>query len=403
MRHYRWRREHGFTLVELLVVITIMAVLVALALQAVQRAREAGRRMTCANNLKQICLATHNFLQDKGYLPPGRVGEHNWTIYNNTGKLYPLYEDVFWNNNGGETDPFIDSAGTFLGTLPYLLPHLELQNLYNKIHLEWGVDLYRVADNLYPNAYSEPLPNAGGTTSAPPFRGPWWDQRAGKAFEAAQVKIATFVCPSTEAHTPPTGFLSWRYELFHFPICGAWKAFGVINDLDVVDISAYGGESPLARTNYISSAGRIGRCRPADWAEKYAGIYTNRSKTRDAHIMDGMAYTIAFGEHIGHRTDNLGQPLRERVPRWSPPAWIAAGSMATHWGLRYTIYQSGGVRILEKNWYQYSSDHPDIVQFAFQDGTVRAVRMTVNRTTFYRATAMRDGFKLTDKPGLGMN
>ena len=66
--------RRGFTLIELLVVIAIIAILIALLLPAVQQAREAARRSTCKNNLKQIGLALHNYHETHNVFPSGWIG-----------------------------------------------------------------------------------------------------------------------------------------------------------------------------------------------------------------------------------------------------------------------------------------------------------------------------------------
>ncbi len=100
-------RKAAFTLVELLVVIAIIGVLVGLLLPAVQAAREAARRMSCGNNLKQIGLAIHNYESTYRRMPMG------------------------WN---GTEDPI--QGTTFRWSyLAAILPYLEQSNTYQNINL----------------------------------------------------------------------------------------------------------------------------------------------------------------------------------------------------------------------------------------------------------------------------
>jgi prepilin-type N-terminal cleavage/methylation domain-containing protein/prepilin-type processing-associated H-X9-DG protein len=135
MVHQRHRPKAGFTLVELLVVIAIIGVLVALLLPAIQAAREAARRTSCVNNLKNIATAMLNFHDAQRHLPSSNRPP------------------------GASTNP---RYSLFM----LLLPYYEEQNVY---------DMYDRTVN-----WSSPIPNKTSVSNA----------------QLVGTKIPVFVCPS---------------------------------------------------------------------------------------------------------------------------------------------------------------------------------------------------------------
>src|SRR5690349_568067 len=109
----------GFTLVELLVVIAIIGVLVALLLPAVQAAREAARRTTCVNNLKQMGLAAANYESAKGVFPPGRLNP-DYAVGGTPQSSYTNYNNVTQDAN---------TKTGFYSVHIWLLPYMEQANI----------------------------------------------------------------------------------------------------------------------------------------------------------------------------------------------------------------------------------------------------------------------------------
>jgi prepilin-type N-terminal cleavage/methylation domain-containing protein/prepilin-type processing-associated H-X9-DG protein len=134
--------SRGFTLVELLVVITIIGILIALLLPAVQAAREAARRASCLNNLTQIGLALQSYESANGVLPPGTVDKQG-----------PIHNVA---------------KGYHMGWLVQILPYLGEDPTFK--HVDFTVGIY-------------------DPKNAP----------------VRAISIATFVCPSYGPHRNQTG------------------------------------------------------------------------------------------------------------------------------------------------------------------------------------------------------
>ena len=135
--------KSAFTLVELLVVITIIGILIALLLPAVQAAREAARRLQCSNNLKQLTLAMHNYHTTHGVFPPGCLSTNN----------------LSWNC--------------------FILPQIEQQGLY---------DLFLQYKTFNTGTFH------GGTNN----------EGVNKANLLATNRVAAFLCPSSTVFNPST-------------------------------------------------------------------------------------------------------------------------------------------------------------------------------------------------------
>lgn len=129
------RYRFGFTIVELLVSIAIIGTLISLLLPAVQYAREAARRTSCKNNLKQIGIALHNYHGTHRKLPPGNIWQGRGEPLG--GGLLPIgtFDRVALGISPGTEPDRLHANWVVL-----LLPHLEQSALYEKFDLNLPVD-----------------------------------------------------------------------------------------------------------------------------------------------------------------------------------------------------------------------------------------------------------------------
>jgi prepilin-type N-terminal cleavage/methylation domain-containing protein/prepilin-type processing-associated H-X9-DG protein len=113
--------RRGFSLLELVVVVGVIAALFALLLPAVQSARESSRFLACKANVRELSLAMHSFASARGSFPPGQLIDNNYLS-----STYPSF-----------------SNQQMLGHIGYVLGYIEQQPLADRLaELRWGVDQF---------------------------------------------------------------------------------------------------------------------------------------------------------------------------------------------------------------------------------------------------------------------
>lgn len=304
--------RRGFTLVELLVVITIIGVLIALLLPAVQAAREAARRIHCSNNLKQLGLGAHQFHYQWNRMPPGYLGPIPQA---NVSGTYPYYQ--------------------YVGCLPFLLPFVELNNIWNAMDTE-------IASHANISLFD--VDQIGDA---------YWTRD--DAWAMAQAKIGMLICPSDRPYEKTD--IKALFNYYYTPGSGGM----------IIAVAFGGGAEALGRTNYLGVGGALGLARTGNAVyDAYQGVFSNRSKTNFRDIKDGTSNVLLFGEAMGG--DNASY------------TWIGNGVLPAY-------YVLDG----QHSYNQFSSYHPNIVQFCMADGAVDGISTQIDWGTFNCLAAMADG------------
>lgn len=342
--------RRGFTLIELLVVIAIIGILIGLLLPAVQKVREAAARAKCANNLKQIGLAMHDYEGVNNRFPPAYVTADTKL----DGTAFGIsYGDDYRNGPPGW------AWGTFL------LPHLEQGNLYRQFDLKqpcWSPAFASLVTTKVPTFL---CPSATGG-------GDGFDVER----EGADVRHGT---PMTRADGSRIRFAHSHY-VTNAGIHQPWgRTTAYCYDYDVAEPIVENGGKPA----------------------RIDGPFYRNSKTTTAAVTDGLSNTIFVGEHssiLSNKTWVGVMPGAVTPPRLDLRPWPSENNGA---GCLVSVHSGPDTH-----------DHPEVIIHApndpfghtdqmwgehgtgcnvlFGDGSVRFVSTFINPNTFV-ALSTRDG------------
>jgi prepilin-type N-terminal cleavage/methylation domain-containing protein/prepilin-type processing-associated H-X9-DG protein len=323
-------RRTGFTIVELLVAIFIIAILIALLLPAVQVARSSANRTACANNLRQTALAVHGYHADHSVMP---------ALHNGVKRLPPR-------------DRFL---GTALSWRTLLLPYLDQQALFAKIDFKWEA------------SHANNLP-------------------------VVKVVLPVFLCPATPERFPnrvPTGNPFVFRGLSQFNGSKTKMDYDLVAAMSdyapsVEFRSDYVGSQP--NTRVFGAWGEVYR----DKIDPWTGDVGYQRRVRFADITDGLSNTLLVTELAGLPNSYVGREYRPD----EPPPDIEGVALENAWAITspllfFVSHDQLGM-INRTNGATPYAFHSGGANGAFADGSVRFLREGMTNEAFI-AVLSRDG------------
>lgn len=316
-------RRVGFTLVELLVVISIIGILIGLLLPAVQQAREAARRTQCRNNLKQIGLALHNYLDVHSYFPPSFCIETGTALTGNNGS---------WSIHG-RILPFIDQNN------PYEL--VDLQKSWDSQQAT-GVPRLRIPTYICPTEKNDRVRlNAGNPYIYPLNYG----------FNFGSWKVYD---PADGSGGDGAFYVNSRTTISHF-------YDGTTQTLAAAEVKAFTsyfrnsptnpGPNPPTQTSDLSAWG------PGSQFKLGQGLDDNTGHTEwcDGRVHHS-GFTTVFGPntkvsyvHTDGKTYDIDYNSRQEGNSATLPTYAAITSRSYHSGFVNACFMDGSVRSVSNN------------------------------------------------------
>lgn len=334
-------KRNGFTLIELLVVIAIIGILVGLLMPAVQSAREAARRTSCLNNLRQVALAAMNYESSFKSLPPG--------LHQNSSSS----PNRFW----GHT--------VFLRILPYM----EQQNVY---------DLWNFGEN-WTAADSNALDTSGNRTRN----------------AATAAVVPTYVCPTDQIQNNPAelDYVGTGYSIGWFGISSYVACAGTYSTYFGDNTMQDDGPFFMTGPNSKPFSGQV-NLEPNAKPARLATILDGQSNT----ILFGERYHFDVNfDQILHYTSPV-KHSRYPIAKWGAWGWYGGGNGTTHAfastfvPINYKTPATAAQNFANVNLRMsaFGSGHPAGANFALSDGSTRFVTQTIDMVT-YQALSTKQG------------